>query len=83
MERLQLGRERERPVRQPRPHERLLAETVAGEHEALARRVPESDREHPFQLLDEAHAVLLVQVGDDRRVAAAADFVALLREACA
>ena len=39
-------------------------------------RVPERDREHPLEPLDEARAVLLVQVRDHRRVAAAAHVVA-------
>ena len=43
--------------------ERLLAEPVAGEHEPLARAVPERDREHPLEALDEAGPVLLVQCG--------------------
>ena len=74
-ERLQLRRERDGAVRERRPDERLLAEPVAGEHEPLSRGVPERDREHAVEPLDEPHAVLLVEVGDDRRVAAAAHLV--------
>ncbi len=37
---LELGCERERAVRQPRPQQRLLAEAVSREHESFARGVP-------------------------------------------
>ncbi len=76
-QRLQLRRERERPVVEPRPDERLLAEPVAREHEPAAWAVPERDREHPLEALDEARPVFLVEVRDHRRVAAPANFVAL------
>ena len=79
-QRLQLRRERERPVAEARPQQRLLAEPVAREHEPSARRVPQRDREHAVEPLDEARPVLLVQVRDHRRVAAAAHLVTLLRE---
>ena len=75
-QRLQLRGERDRPVGQPRPEERLLADAVAGEHEPLAAGIPEREREHPAEPLDEADAVLLVQVRDHRRVAGAAHLVA-------
>ncbi len=74
-QRLQLGGERERAVRELRPQERLLADSVASEHEAFARLIPERDREHPRQVLGEPRPVLLVQVRDDGRVAGAADLV--------
>ena len=48
--------------------ERLDAEAVAGEHEASFARVPDRDREHPAQELDEAFPLSLVQVRDDLRV---------------
>ena len=75
-QRLQLRGEGERPVGQPRPHERLLAEPVAGEHEPLPGPVPEREGEHPVQVLEEAEAVLLVEVREHRRVARAAHLVA-------
>ncbi len=74
-ERLQLGREGERPVGEPRPQQRLLAEPVPGEHEALAARVPQREREHPVHPLDEQRTALLVQVRQHGRVACAADLV--------
>ena len=45
-QRLHLGREGERAVREPRVDERLLADAVAREHEPLAASVPEREREH-------------------------------------
>ena len=42
--------------------QRLDAEAVAGEHEPARARVPQRDREHAAQPLDEAGAVLLVEV---------------------
>src|SRR2546430_9600254 len=42
--------------RQPRVQQRLLADAVAREHEPLARRVPECEREHPVQPLDEVRS---------------------------
>src|SRR5204863_97136 len=69
-ERLHLGREHERAVRQARIDERLLPYVVPRQHQPLARRVPERDREHPGQPPGEAEPVLLVQMRDDRRVSA-------------
>ena len=80
MEGLQLRRERDRSVVEPRPDEWLLAETVAREHEPLPSGVPERDREHAVEPLDEARAELLVEVRQDRRVASAAHLVAARRE---
>lgn len=75
-QRLQLGGEGEGAVGEHRPQQRLLADAVAGEHEPLARRIPQRQREHAVQPLDEAQAVLLVEVRQQRRVAVAADPVA-------
>ena len=63
-----------------RVEQRLLAEPVAHEHEPLARAVPQRDREHPLEVLREVEAPLLVGVRDQRRVARAADLVALRLE---
>ena len=79
-QRLQLGGEREAAVSQPRPEQRLLADPIACEDEALAAAVPEGHGEHAEQVLGEGGAVLLVQVGDDGRVAGAADLVPALRQ---
>ena len=75
VKRLQLRCERERPVGEPGPHEWFLAQPVAREQEAAATCVPERDREHPVEPFDETRPVLLVEVRDDRRVAAAAHVV--------
>src|SRR2546423_1788971 len=75
-ERFQLGCERKASIRQNAPEQRLLAQPVACEHESLARRVPERDREHAGQPLDEVDAVLLVEVRDDRRVSGSTYVVA-------
>ena len=64
------------PSGELRPEERLLAEAVAGEQEPLAARVPEREREHAVEVLDEAVAVLLVEVRERRRVAGARERVA-------
>ncbi len=65
---------------QTRPDQRLLAEPVACKEEAAAGRVPQRDREHALEALDECGAVLVVQMRDHRRVAAAPDVVAASRE---
>ena len=57
-----------------------MPEPVAREHEPAARAVPERDREHPLEPLDEARPVLLVEMRDHRRVAAPAHLVALRGE---
>jgi hypothetical protein len=74
-QRLHLRGERDRPVRQARPEERLLADAVAREDEPLAAGIPQREREHAAEPLDEVDAVLLVQVRDHRRVARAAHLV--------
>ena len=79
-QRLQLGGEGERTVRELRPQQRLLADAVAREHEPLARPVPQRDREHAREVLGETDAVLLVEMGEDRRVTRAPDLVAALAE---
>src|SRR5205814_6654094 len=76
VERLQLRRERKRPVGEARPHERLLTEPVPREQQATVWRIPQRDREHAVEPLDERGTVLLVEMRDHRRVAAAADLVA-------
>ena len=58
----------------------FLPTPVPGEHEPLARPVPQCDREHARQVLGEPDPVLLVEVRDDGRVAGAADLVAALAE---
>ena len=60
--------------------QRLLPDPVAGEDEALARAVPERDREHPAERGRKVDAVLLVRVRDDCRVAGSRHRVAPLRE---
>ena len=75
-QRLQLRRERQRAVGQPRPEQRLLAEPVTCEYEAFAPRVPERHREHAVQPLDKMRPALLVEVRQDRRVTGAAHLVA-------
>ena len=78
-QRLQLGREGERVSGQP-VVERLDAETVAREDEALSPRVPDRDREHPPETLREKRPVLLVEVREDLRVALRAEGMALVDE---
>jgi hypothetical protein len=56
--------------------ERLDAEPVAGEQEALAGAVPDGEGEHPLQPLDAALAFLFVEMEDRLRVAAAPVVVA-------
>ena len=74
-QRLQLGGEGNRAVREARPEQRLLAEPVACEHEPFASRVPEREREHPVEPFDEARPALLVEMRQDRRVAGPAYLV--------
>ena len=62
-QRVELRRERELTADVP-VVERLDAEAVAGEHEAAERRIPDRDREHAAQTLDEAEPPLLVRVDD-------------------
>ena len=56
--------------------ERLLPHPVAGQHQPPPRPVPERDREHAAQVLDEARPVLLVEVDDRLAVAAGGEAVA-------
>ena len=56
--------------------ERLDAESVADQYPAPLGAVPGRDGEHPTQSLCQTGAVLLVQVGEDLGVAAAAQNVA-------
>src|SRR6185503_17844534 len=60
--------------------ERLDPEAVAREQEPSVRLVPERDREHPAQVLDEALAVLLVEVRHELDVADTAKRVPLRLE---
>ncbi len=59
--RLQLGGKGERPVGDA-VIKRLDAEAIAGQQQPVPARVPERQREHPPQALDETVAVLLVEV---------------------
>src|SRR6202030_4239332 len=72
--------EGDRPVLEARPDEWLLAEPVSRKHEARPVGIPECDREHAVEPLDEARAELLVEMRQHRRVAAAAHLVAVPRE---
>ena len=60
---------------QARPDERLLAEPIAREQQAAAAGVPERDREHAFEALDERWPMLFVEMRNHRCVAAAAHVV--------
>src|SRR6185312_1067159 len=80
MQRFQLRCERDRAVSETRVDERLLPETVPRKHEAPPWRVPQRNGEHPFEMLHEVRPVLLVEVRDHRRVAAAAHLVPPRRE---
>ena len=71
-QRLQLGREGERVSGQP-VVQRLDAEAVARQDQALSPRVPDRDREHPAEALGEARPVLLVEVRQDFGVALGAE----------
>src|SRR5439155_735932 len=82
-QRLQLRSEGEGAVRQVRPEKRFLADAVAGEHEPLPPGVPERDREHPRETLDESGPVLLVEMRDDRRGAGAPHIGQTVRAAAA
>ena len=73
-QRVELGGERELPV-DVAVVERLDPEPVACEHEPLAARVPDRDREHPAQPLREPEIPLLVGVDDRLGVRARAQRV--------
>ena len=63
LERLGLGGER-KPPPVGRVVERLHPEPVADEHEALPWCVPDRDREHPVEVVDEVQTMLLVEMED-------------------
>ena len=67
-QRLQLGRERQRAAGDA-VVERLDPEAVAREEQALLEPVPQRDREHAPQVLDERRPPLLVQMDQHLRVA--------------
>ena len=73
-QRVELGGERELAV-DVAVVERLDPEAVAREHEPLAARVPDRDREHPAQPLREPEIPLLVGVDDRLGVGARAQRV--------
>ncbi len=73
---LELGREREATVRQPRVVERLLAEAVARDEKCLAIAVPESEHVHAREALDALLTPLLPCVHDDLGVRVRAEAVA-------
>src|SRR3990172_1871191 len=62
-ETLQLRGEQE-PTRCDAVVQRLDPEPIAGEDEVAPTRVPEGDREHAPQRVDESRAVLLVEVNE-------------------
>ena len=74
-QRLDLGSEEE-PIAAEVVVDRLLAEPVAREEQALPARVPDGEGEHPAQALGERVAPLLVTVDQDFGVAAGAEDVA-------
>jgi hypothetical protein len=63
--------------------QRLDPQSVAHEHGTPIPVVPESDGEHSPQQAGKLHVVLLVQVGQDLRVASAAEPVSSSRQAVA
>ena len=60
--------------------QRLLADQVACEDEALVRSIPERDGEHPPKLRREVGALLLVQMRENRGVTGARHHVPSLAE---
>ena len=74
-QRLQLGGERQHPVLDP-VVERLDPEAVAREHQPLLELVPQRDREHPAQVLDEGGPALLVEMHEHLGVAVRPELVA-------
>ena len=79
-QRLQLGAEKKRAVRERRVVERLDAEPVAREEERLPVAVPEREREHAAEALDAALAPRLPRMHDHLGVALRAEGVAEPRE---
>jgi hypothetical protein len=74
-QRLQLRCKRERSIRDP-VVEGLDPEAVSGEHDPALTRVPERDREHPPQILDERRSTLLIEVNQNLGVALGRERVA-------
>src|SRR6185436_1924721 len=66
-----------------RIEQRLLAETIARQHQLLAPVVPQRDREHAVELARKLITHLLVEVNDDLGVALRREAVPLLFEALA
>src|SRR5206468_2114194 len=75
-QRLELGGEGERGAG-GRIVKRLDPERIAGEDEPPPLRVPESDREHPAELADEARPELLVEMNERLGVGGRAESMAL------
>ena len=75
-QRLDLGAE-EQPVALAAPVQRADADAVAGEEDGALGEVDERQRELAAQLLEDALAVLLVEVDDDLGVGMGAEDVAL------
>ena len=75
-DRLDLGAE-EHPVALPAPVQRADADAVAGEEDGALGEVDERDGELALQVLEDAFAVLLVQVDDDLGIGVRAEDVAL------
>ena len=73
-ERLHLRRERQAVV-VAIEEQRLLAGAVAGQQQTPLAGVPEREREHPFELVDERVAFLFVQMDDDFGVGVRAETV--------
>ena len=78
-QRLQLRAEGEDPIGDP-VVEGLDPEPVPGQQQPAAARVPEREREHSPQLLDEAGPTLLVEVDQDLGVAVGGEGVAAALE---
>ena len=81
-QRLDLRREGE-AGRGARVVERLLAEVVARDDQLAAARIPEAEREHAAQVLDQALAVAFVERDDQLAVAVGLERVAALLEVLA
>ncbi len=80
-QRLDLGAE-EQPVALPAPVQRADADAVAGEEDGALGEVDERDGELAAQLLEDALAVLLVEVDDDLGIGVGAEDVALGLQLC-
>src|SRR5215211_139519 len=75
-ERLQLGAEREPAAGVLAVEERLDPEAVAGQQQPPSAPVPQGEREHAAQALDEGVAVLFVEVNQHLGVTAGSEVVA-------